>query len=417
MFGCKSSSCLLTIQRSPEKTDQRYAKTKHVDNVSQRQTTNVPHSQSRSVYVHVPFCAHRCGYCNFALITGRDDLVQRYIEALAIEVEQIPEPQTIDTMFWGGGTPSHLSGSQIEKLFAILSNKFKFADGFEFSIEINPNDMNAERAQAMQEIGVNRASFGVQSFNPSKLKFLERTHHVEHISRAIEFARTFATSISIDLIFGTAGETLADWRAELTQTVDLAPEHVSTYGLTIEKGTQFWNRQMHGQTLTVSDDQSADMYEMTIDTFSEAGLLQYEISSFAQTGHQCRHNQVYWNAVPYLAFGPGAASFDGVTRRRNHQSVTTYIKCMFQNGAAIDQTETLDRQTRWRERLIFALRQTRGLNIDQFVAETRVTPDELVGSQKLESLIDNGLLEISDGYLRLTRRGLLVSDSIFVELL
>ena len=370
-----------------------------------------------SVYVHVPFCAHRCGYCNFALIANRHDLVESFLQAIQLEVEALSEIQSIETMFWGGGTPSQLSPQQIQKLFDIVVAKFKFANNYEFSVEINPNDLDQERANVFRDIGVNRASFGVQSFQQDKLDFLERSHSVQQIHSATNQSREFANSVSFDLIFGLAGETARQWQRDLEAAIELRPDHLSTYALTIEKGTQFWNRQFHGNAVSVDEDQSAELYELTIDCMQRSGFNQYEISSFARPTHECRHNQVYWSGLPYLAFGPGAASFDGVTRRRNHQSVTTYIKRMLNGDSPVAQYESLDKESLNRERLIFGLRQTCGVEVEAFKSKTGCLPEQLIGANRYELFLKQKLLCESNGFLKLTRKGMLLSDSIFVELI
>ncbi|MDX1947755.1 MAG: radical SAM family heme chaperone HemW [Pirellulaceae bacterium] len=380
-------------------------------------------SSPRSAYLHVPFCRHRCGYCNFTLVAGRDDLIEAYLDALAIELAALDNaatsgrgPLEIDTLFFGGGTPTHLSPAQFARLLTIAGGTFRLAAGGELSIEANPADLASSTPAIRGGQGITRISLGVQSFHPPKLALLERDHAPDQIIAAFALARRLAGSVSLDLIFGTPGESLADWQRDLELAMALNPDHISTYGLTFEKGTPFWSRLARGELTQADEDLERQMYELAIDTLTAAGFEHYEVSNFARPGHRCRHNEAYWTGKPYFAAGPGAARFIGGRREINHRSTTTYIQRILAGQSPVAESEQLGPEAAARERLVFALRRMEGINVAQFAAETGFSVDFLSG-KALPNLVELGLLDQSSGHLRLTRAGLLVSDSIWPKFL
>lgn len=378
----------------------------------------------RAAYIHVPFCRHRCGYCNFTLVAGRDDLIEAYLEALVRELSWLPDKAAasgrplseVDTLFFGGGTPTHLLPEQLTRLFASVWQWFPLAPGGEFSVEANPVDLDAARATVLADAGVTRVSLGVQSFRAEKLALLERDHRAADSKRAFATARGFAESVSLDLIFGTPGESLADWQHELEAALALRPDHVSTYGLTFEKGTGFWSRLTRGELARLEEDVERQMYELAIDMLTAAGFEHYEVSNFARPGHRCRHNETYWTGGPYFAVGPGASRFIGGRRETNHRSTTTYIARVLAGKSPVAETEQLGTEDAARERLVFALRRLEGIDANGFAAATGFTVQQL-GGDALSRLIDLSLLDLTAGRLRLTRHGLLVSDAIWPEFL
>ncbi|HZZ74137.1 MAG TPA: radical SAM family heme chaperone HemW, partial [Pirellulales bacterium] len=264
------------------------------------------HPAARSAYFHVPFCAHRCGYCNFTLVARRDDLTAAYLQAVELELRQLGEPREVDTLFFGGGTPTHLSAAHLETLLHLARTWFPPAAGHEWSVEANPIDLNPDRVAVLAAAGVNRISLGAQSFRAEKLRWLERDHTAETIGAARELCRAFP-SVSLDLIFASPGETLAEWTADLEAALALAPDHLSTYGLTIEKGSAFYGRWQRGTLPQAGEELEARLYAAAIDRLAAAGFEHYEVSNFARPGHRCRHNEVYWAGGEYYAVGPGAA--------------------------------------------------------------------------------------------------------------
>ncbi|MCH2178230.1 MAG: radical SAM family heme chaperone HemW [Mariniblastus sp.] len=369
----------------------------------------------RSLYVHVPFCHHRCGYCNFALIADRADLVDRYLDALEFEVNQWVGEFELDTLFLGGGTPSYLSSRQWLRLAEVLFQRFAFSGDFEFTAECNPNDLQKGRLDAMLEAGVNRLSLGVQSFDDRKLKFLERTHTRADAIDSIQRAKVLLDKVSIDLIFACPDEWDDTWQSDLDTAVSLQIDHVSTYELTYEKGTRFWNRLNRGELLLVPADHRAKLYECAINTLTAAGWEQYEVSSFAKPEHRCRHNQVYWNGDSFLAAGPGASRFLGGVRETNHRSTTRYMQLLEANQSPVAEGEALDARSLAKDRIAFGLRLLDGVKLGPF--------REMTGFDLIDFLGDLGviwrserLLTINRDVCQLTPQGVMVYDAIASEI-
>jgi oxygen-independent coproporphyrinogen-3 oxidase len=375
-----------------------------------------PSSPPRAAYIHVPFCRHRCGYCNFTLVAGRDDLIDAYLQAIERELSWLDMPREVDTLSFGGGTPTHLPAAQFRQLLEIVTHRFPLADKHEFSVEANPIDVTAEKVQLLAAFGVNRISLGVQSFDAAKLQQLERDHRRDDILRAFEFAQSSISSVSLDLIFGAPCETREVWRRDLQAAIDLQPHHVSTYGLTFERGTSFGTRLQKGEMKQLAEDDERWMYETAIDTLGNAGFEHYEVSNFAMSEHRCRHNETYWLGGSYYAAGPGAARYIDGRREMNHRSTTTYIHRVLADESPVAESETLDQESAARERLVFGLRRIEGVNREDFVAATGFTLDQLV-AEPLQKFVDVSLLEDDGNRVRLTREGLLISDSIWPEFL
>lgn len=372
----------------------------------------------RAAYVHVPFCAHRCGYCDFTVIAGRDDLIDRYLAALRREIETaLPRPQSVETLFLGGGTPSYLEASQLRTLLQLLRDWLPLAPGGEYSIECNPDRFTPDRMDVLAEFGINRVSLGVQSFQAEHLRTLERQHSSDDVERVVENLcdREF-NNISLDLIYAVPDQSLADWENTLRRALALRPTHLSTYGLTFEKGTGFWTRRAKHELAQSPDELEREMYGLAMDLPREFGLSQYELSNHAAPGRQCRHNQTYWRSDEFLGFGPGAASFRGAVRRVNHRSVTTWLRRVEAGLSSVQSEETLDDDLRAREAVMLGLRQTAGINVAEFESRFGVAPRTLNPDAHLEYL-SCGWLEEQAGSLRLTREGRFMADTVAAEFL
>ena len=386
-------------------------------------TFNPQAEDPRSVYIHVPFCRHRCGYCNFTLVAGRDYLIERFLDALETEIGWLDRTYEIETLFLGGGTPSHLSPPQLDQLSNIIKSRFRFSQDAEITAECNPNDLNEARMDALSKLGVNRISLGVQSLNAEKLVALERDHTVSDVRKAVLIAKNFGVAVSIDLIFAAPNETLAEWDFDLEAAIELQPEHFSTYELTYEKGTQFWNRLGRGEVNISGEDLRADMYSLAIEKLQSAGFEQYEVSSFARPNQQCRHNRAYWIGDPFFAFGPGAARFVDGIRETNHQSTTRYLKLVESGDNPVSEREHLDQVDAAKERLAIGLRMIEGVSDSDFHRRTGVQVAEVLGELG-PKLIENGMLIPPDVSIepgsnanwRLTRNGTLVCDGIAGEI-
>lgn len=371
---------------------------------------------ARSAYIHVPFCVHRCGYCDFTLVAGRDELMADYLRAIEIELSRVEDRPRLDTLFFGGGTPTHLPADSLRELIEWIRSRFELAPDVEFSVEGNPADLSDETLAVLVEAGVNRLSLGAQSFDDTMLKTLERDHEAADIADCIERARADIPNISLDLIFAVPGQTLELWRRTIDQAISLQPTHLSTYGLTFEKGTAFWTRRQQGELQQADEELERDMYALAMDSLEAAGLAQYEISSFARPGFRCRHNQVYWNGGEFFGFGPGAASYLDGQRILNHRSVTTWLKRTLAGESAVGETETLSPEDRARELLVLGLRQTEGVEPGEFSQRSGLELSELAGPA-VARLLDQGLLDEAAGRIRLTREGRFLADSVAGELL
>lgn len=377
-------------------------------------TTTFP--TPRAAYIHVPFCRHRCGYCNFTLVAGRDDLVGDYLRAIELELQLLEHPREVDTLFFGGGTPTHLALDALEALLESVARWFPLAPGGEFSVEANPADLTPEKIALLAAHGVNRLSLGGQSFNAKKLALLERDHDAETLVRGVSLARARIASVSLDLIFGTPGETLDVWQHDLQSALALEPQHVSTYGLTFERGTPYWSRLLDGELQRLDEETERAMYALAIDSLASAGFEHYEVSNFARPGHRCRHNEVYWSGDGYYAVGPGAASYVDGRRAMNHRSTTTYLKRVLAGQSPVAESETLAPADRARELLVFNLRRLEGVDRQQFAARTGHELDALVMPQ-LADMVAHGLLSDNGRRVKLTRAGLFVSDAIWPKFL
>lgn len=373
---------------------------------------------ARSAYIHVPFCKHRCGYCNFTLVAGRDELAGDFLAAIELELERTLPAQTIelDTLFLGGGTPSHLSLADLNRLLQILRSRFTLADSAEFSCEVNPLDCIPEKLDALRSGGVNRLSIGGQSFQPRKLHRLQRDHSGDQLRAAIQRTQQSFSNVSLDLIFAAPGETMAEWRADLDAAIELAPQHISTYGLTVERGSAFYGQAKRGQIREVEEDLQLALYEAAIKRLTAAGYEHYEVSNFAKPGFECRHNNAYWLGEPWWAFGPGAASFIGAIRSVNHRSTTTYIRRLLAGQSPVAESESLTPEQLLRERLVFGLRRLSGVDLDQ-LSQLWGRDCEPLFQPTLDEYISRSWLKRTRNHVQLTRAGLFISDSLWPDLL
>ena len=370
----------------------------------------------RSAYIHVPFCARRCGYCNFTLVAGRDDLVEPYLEALARELSWLESPQPVETLFLGGGTPTHLTGERLLRLLGLVRQWHPLIGNGEFSVEANPEDLNRQTVETLAAHGVTRISLGAQSFDPRKLLALERQHSAEDIGRSVDLVRACGMEVSLDLIFAAPGETLDDWKRDLATAIELAPDHISTYGLTFERGARFWNRLQHGELHCADEELDRAMYQTAMDDLAAAGFEHYEVSNFAKPGKRCRHNEAYWLGDEYYAAGPGAARYLNGVRSTNHRSTTTYINRLSAGKSPWAESEQLSPRERALEVLVFALRRIEGVQRSWFQHKTGIGLDTLIGPV-LPPLIASNLILDEQKRIRLTREGLFVSDAIFSRFL
>jgi oxygen-independent coproporphyrinogen III oxidase len=371
----------------------------------------------RAAYVHIPFCAHKCGYCDFASLAGSDHLADRYLVALEREMAFLGEPQEVDTIFIGGGTPTRLDASQLDRLLAMVRRWFPLVPGGEWTVEANPGTLDAEKADVLASGGVNRVSLGAQSFQPDLLRALERNHAPEEIPRALELVRPRFPFWSFDLIFGVPGSTPDLWADDLEIALQLDPSHLSCYGLVFEKGTALWKQEKAGLVRAVDEEAERTMYDHTIDRVTLEGLAMYEISNFSRPGHESRHNLVYWSNDAYFGVGLGAARYVRGVRSSNTRDLPAYLRRIEEGREATGPTEKLEPEARARETAVLMLRRTRvGLDRDDFQRRTGFDFDTIAGPA-LPRHRDGGLIEDDGRRVRFTREGLFLADTVLCDLL
>ena len=371
-----------------------------------------------AAYIHVPFCAHRCGYCDFTLIAKRDDLYGDYLNALQREIENghIPHEASLNSLFFGGGTPTQLPPAELQRLFEIVREYFLIPAEAEVSVEANPLDLNDSKIEVLAKAGINRISLGVQSFSQSALTLLERDHSPQAIQDVTHRLRPYFENISFDLIFGVPGQSTSDWRDTLQQAIDLNPSHISTYGLTFERGTAFWTRRERGELDRIDEEIERDQYSIAMDELSAAGFEQYEISSFAKPGFQCRHNHTYWNGYEYWAFGPGAARYLNGRRESNIRSVLGWLARIERNESPVADAEELEPLHRARELIYLGLRRNTGINRSEFRKRTGFELNAICGDA-LNQQVKLGFMDDNGSEIRLTTEGRFVADRVVMEFL
>lgn len=317
--------------------------------------------QWSAAYVHVPFCARLCPYCDFAVVAGRDEEIGRYVGALVKEIGLEPEWRPLEAVYIGGGTPSRLAPEQLGAVVRELLERFGLNDHAEVSLEANPEDWSPGPADGLRYAGFNRVSFGAQSFDPDVLRSLGRRHGPDQAEAAVSIARRSGfESINIDLIFGTPGETDASWRSTVDRALGLEPDHLSLYALTVERGTAL-SRAIAAGAPAPDPDRQADAYEMAGELCRSAGLDRYEVSNWARPGHACVYNLITWAQGEYLAFGTGAHSHRDGVRRRNIRRLDAYLARVESGTRPLQGAETLNPWQREQERLLVGLRRRAGV--------------------------------------------------------
>ena len=387
--------------------------------------------QPTSLYIHFPFCKHRCAYCDFNTYAGQESKIPAYVDALCREIRWVGsssgEKLPVHTIFFGGGTPSLLDPRQVESILTACQEEFSIQTGVEISMEANPGTVSLEALTAMRAIGVNRLSFGMQSAHPDDLRLLERQHDTYDVINAITWARQAGfDSLSLDLIFGLPFQTLDRWQDTLETAVGLDPDHLSLYALTIEHGTPFQGWLRHGLVPLPDDDLAADMYDYASERLARAGFQQYEISNWAKVNNgtlaACRHNLQYWRNQPYLGFGAGAHGYHSGFRLINAAAIPAFIeRCQtmpvepFPVSPATIQAIPIDRWTEIQETMMVGLRLTdEGVSAEAFQPRFGLSLTSIFG-RDIDDLTQKGLLEWCRGgkTLRLSPRGRLLGNAVF----
>ncbi len=380
--------------------------------------------QSLAVYVHIPYCARKCAYCDFnSYDRFGEPQVERYIRALRREMAlaaRRPEVtgRPVTSVFFGGGTPTVLNGEQLADLLTTLTSLFPLAPGAEVTSEANPGTVDEAKLAAMRQAGFNRLSLGAQARQDHLLERLGRIHRAPEVEESVRAARRSGfDNLNLDLMYGLPGQTLADWRDTLDWAVSLGPEHISAYSLIIEPGTPFGALHERGLLTLPGEDLEAAMDEMVLETLPKSGLEAYEVSNFARTGHRCRHNLVYWHNEEYLGLGPGAFGFLGGERSWNLRRPQDYEAALLeQDRLPVEDRERPDPATSMGETVMLGLRLTEGLELERFRRRFGRSLQE-VYSEPLQRLVGLGLLERGPGHVRLTRRGRQVGNRVFAEFL
>lgn len=373
----------------------------------QRSTPNVqlPTLEAiRHVYVHIPFCARICPYCAFYKERADSSQTQRFCEALLSEVDQQSArwPIAPETIFIGGGTPTALTTPQLQYLLGGFRDRLDFSALSEWTVEANPGSVSPRKAEALRNLGVNRISLGVQSWDDELLKLLGREHNAAQAEDSFHILRKAGfTNLNIDLMFGLPGQTLAQWESALRKTIELGPDHISTYCLTYEEGTEFFARQVRGE-FREDPDSDAGFLESAMQILESAGFEHYEISNYARAGCASSHNRGYWAGEDYLGIGPSAFSTVGLERYQNVSDYRRYSDLVLAGNSPVSSTETLTAAMKRGERIALSLRTVRGIP----VAELSQWPNE---RREFEEL---GLMRETEGNCVLTRRGKLLADSV-----
>lgn len=358
------------------------------------------------LYIHIPFCASRCIYCGFYSTTALQQR-QRYVDAVCKEMEMRRCDDAINTIYIGGGTPSQLTIDQLRQLSLYINKVYGSADR-EFTIEVNPDDVTVEYAATLSQQGINRVSMGAQTFDDDRLHFIHRRHSAAQVPLAVQRLRDAGIrNISVDLMYGFPNETLADWEHDINTALSLQMEHLSAYCLMVEEDTPLY----HMGIEPCDEELERQMYELLIDKLTAAGYEHYEISNFAKPGFHSRHNSSYWKDIPYVGLGAAAHSYDGRSRSWNIADIHAYMDAI-ERGERPYEEETLDEDTHYNDRITVALRTREGLGLTTIPEKYR---NHCL--KEAQQFLSNGLLSHEGDFLKLTRKGLFVSDYIMSSLM
>ncbi len=385
-------------------------------------TAPLPPDAPFGIYLHIPFCARICPYCDFNTYAHKEDRIPDYVEALIREMDltQANAGRVMaETVFFGGGTPSLLPSDAVTRLIQALRSRFAIAQDAEVTLEVNPETIDARSLAAFREAGINRLSIGVQSQQLSGLRVLGRGHRPETALTAFRAARAAGfDNVSLDLIFGWPGQTLADWESDLNTILDWSPEHLSLYSLIVEPGTPMHDAVRRGIMITPDDDATADMYELAISRLAAADWHHYEVSNWARTPDLIsRHNRIYWRNGRYLGLGAGAHAYVGHTRSSNLLLPETYIDTVFEGRLAVARSETLDEATAMGETMMLGLRLLqKGVSATAFQQRHGKALLDIYGYQ-IKELAGIGLLTWDGERVRLTHRGLLLANDVAARFL
>ena len=367
------------------------------------------------LYLHVPFCSSRCSYCDFATGLYQSELAERYVRALVEEIKASRFcGERVDTIYFGGGTPSLLAPPQLDRLLVTLHDHFDVDEATEVTLEINPGSVTDAKLRDFRSLGINRASFGAQTFDDAELAKLGRSHSVaDTLKTFTDLRRAGFTNVSFDLIAGLPGQTLSGWQRNIKQALELFPEHLSFYLLEVHQGTPLAEHIRRGIQPVPDDDLAGVMYQWMLDQASEAGYEHYEISNLCRPGFHSRHNVKYWTAAPYYGFGCSSHSYDGELRRwSNHRDVLKYVETIESGLSPVVEEQQLSQTDVRAEALFLGMRLMRGIDMHAFRESFGVDlRDEYAAD--LDRFCKAGLVEFEGDLIRLTRNGALLSNEVF----
>ncbi|MDE1889707.1 MAG: radical SAM family heme chaperone HemW [Planctomycetota bacterium] len=368
-----------------------------------------------ALYVHIPFCARKCIYCDFNSIVSESKTIDRYLQALEKELNSLRDQYVFKTVYIGGGTPTVLTETQLEKLLCSVIRSIPTLEIIEYTVEANPGTLTVNKVGLLKEYLVNRVSLGVQSFHDRQLKFLGRIHSSNDARNALTLLRMAGfENINVDLIFGCPEQPLDDWNKDLKAVVELNPEHISTYALTYEEGTSI-TKDLNNEFIHKLDEcVELEMYKTAINYLTHNSYNHYEISNFAKAGYECLHNHVYWKNTGYVGVGAGAYSFINGVRTSNEKNVFEYIDRINKNNNVKSFSECLCQDQFASETVIMSLRLRQGIsNIDFYKRFGREIEDQF--GYQIKRLIKNGLISYEGEKLKLTEKGLYIADTVLAE--
>jgi len=367
------------------------------------------------LYLHIPFCSSRCSYCDFATGLYKEDLAERYVLALVAEIRASRYAgETVDTIYFGGGTPSLLTPAQLDLILRTVHDCFAIDPKSEVTLEINPGSVNDEKLREFRDLGVNRASFGAQTFDDAELAKLGRSHtSADTLNTFASLRRAGFENVSFDLIAGLPGQTLAGWQRNIEQALKLGPEHLSFYLLEVHSGTPLAEHIQRGIQPEPDDDLAGVMYQWMLEAAAAAGYEHYEISNLSRPSFHSRHNVKYWTAEPYYGFGCSAHSYDGATRRwSNHRDVLKYVPAVENGESPVVEEQQLSQTDVRAEALFLGMRLMQGVDLQRYRESFGVDLRDK-HREDLDRFCKAGLLELDGDLIRLTRTGALLSNEVF----
>jgi len=374
---------------------------------------------TRSLYIHWPFCSYRCHYCPFIALASHDHFMTRYHNALTQEIKQFMQQSkkklVLDTIYFGGGTPSTYPDELLLDTFAILNDTCVIQQNTEVTIEINPGTVNSEQLRLWSEIGINRLSIGVQSLKDSVLHKLNRLQKAEDVYTVLEQARKFFHNISIDLILGLPGVTIEEWKNMLRQVVTWPIMHISMYILMVHDNTPLHFSIKTKKVTLPCDDEIVNLYYWSRNFFADHGLYQYEISSFSRPNVESQHNTVYWERKPYKGFGLGACSFDGKNRLQNEKNIIKYMEGIESGKEVTIFTEQLTEEQVRLEKIMLGLRRSRGITWDELLTGLSTEQEQRCKNEVVQ-LKQRRVIKEHNGWLQLTPEGLVVENDVITRL-